>query len=119
MTEMICGFLLMVLCMVGMVSLLQSFCEWLLSPGKENRMIVLVPLRGHCEETEFLLRNAVARVRRMGGKDDKVLLCVDCGMDEETRDLCIRFCTGHPEMLLVRPEEIPVYFRCKSGENDV
>lgn len=118
MTEIIGSIVLVLLCLTGMVTVLQAFCGWLLSPGEEDTMIVLVPVRGHCEEAELLLRSAVHRVQRMGGKDRKILLCVDCGMDTETRAICERFCDSET-IELINPQRITSYFRCNTTENDV
>ena len=101
MAELIGSVAVVVLCLVGVMTILQAFCGWLLSPRKEDTMILLVPLRGHCEEAEMLLRSAVQRVRNMGGKDRKVLLCVDCGMDTESRAVCERFCREDSDAQLV------------------
>ena len=119
MAEIIGSVCVVVLCLIGVTTVLQAFGGWMLLPRKENTMILLIPLRGHCEEAELLLRGAVQRVRAMGGRDRKVLLCVDCGMDEESRAVCVRFCDENEEMSLVAPEEITEYFHCKTDAHDV
>ena len=34
------------------------------------------------------LRAAVQRLKWMGGREEKQVLCLDCGMDGETRRIC-------------------------------
>lgn len=106
------------LCMLGMLALLDGVTGWLLSPEREDTLLVLVPVRGHREDAELLLRSAVHRVQRMGGRDEKILLCVDCGMDEETRCICRSLCEEEGAEL-INPERITAYFRCNAPENDV
>ena len=119
MREIVGSVLLVLLCAAGLTAVLQSFCTWLLAPGKEKAMLRLVPMRGHCEDAEQVLRSAVQRVRAMGGADRKTLLCVDCGMDDETQEICARFCADRPGMKVIVPEEISAWFHCNAPQDDV
>ena len=49
--------------------------------------MIIVPISGHNEEAELLLRSAASRVKWMGDTQQKVI-CLDCDMDEETRAIC-------------------------------
>ena len=119
MREIVGSVLLVLLCAAGLTAVLQSFCTWLLAPGKEKAMLILVPMRGHCEDAEQVLRSAVQRVRAMGGADRKTLRCVDCGMDPATRDVCARMCAAHDGLFLVKIEEISAHIHCNPEENQV
>lgn len=74
-------------------------------------MLIVVPVTGHDEEAEFVLRSAAQRAKWMGGKDEKRVLCVDCGMDEETRHICETICREYRFMEIVTPEELGSRFR--------
>lgn len=52
---------------------------------------MVVPIRGHDEEAEIVLRHAAARVKWAGGGRFKKVVCLDCGMDDETKKSAIRF----------------------------
>lgn len=111
--------LLVLLCLAGLTALLQALCRWLLAPGKESEMVVLVPIRGHCTDAEMVLRSAIRRIHEMGGSDRKMLLCVDCGMDEETHNVCERICSERSGAFLVKIEEVSSYLHCNSPENQL
>ena len=111
--------LLVLLCLTGLTALLQALNRWLLSPGKEHEMVMLVPVRGAQPDAEQLLRGAIQRLRAMGGADRKTLLCVDCGLDDETQEICARFCADRPGMKVIVPEEISAWFHCNAPQDDV
>lgn len=111
--------LIVLLCLTGLTALLQALNRWLLAPGKEHDMVMLVPMQGVQPDAEQVLRGAIQRLRAMGGSDRKTLLCVDCGMDPQTRDVCARICGAHDGLFLVRVEEIPAHIHCNSAENQV
>ena len=117
MMEIFGGIVLAVLCIAGMTAMMETLCDWLLQPEKEDPMIVLIPMRGHCEDAEAVLRGAVYRMRRWN-TENPLLLCVDCGMDAETRVICSRICMD-ADIPLVEEEKITSYFRCNRAEDDV
>ena len=63
--------LLVLLCLTGLTALLQALNRWLLSPGKEHEMVMLVPVRGAQPDAEQLLRGAIQRLRAMGGAEKR------------------------------------------------
>ena len=75
--------------LVGITEVVRLIVFWMLSPGRGEKMLIVVPVTGRDEEAEFVLRSAAQRVKWMGGKDEKRVLCVDCGM-EEVNTPCLR-----------------------------
>ena len=63
-----------------------------------------------CEDAEMQLRQAVHRLHMWQGT--KVLLCIDGGMDEETRRVCELFTQDFPVCRVVTPEEVADMCRC-------
>lgn len=47
---------------------------------------VIIPIGGHKEDIEFILREAVNKVRWKN--ENHEIICVDKGMDEETQKIC-------------------------------
>ena len=45
-------------------------------------------MHGHSEDAEYVLRNTVSRVSWVSGSETKRIICLDVGMDEETRQIC-------------------------------
>ena len=50
--------------------------------------MTIVPICGHNEEAEYLLRSAAARVKWADNGRERRVICLDCGMDLETRMIC-------------------------------
>lgn len=83
----------------------------ILSPGAKETTVLVVPVGGGREDVEFLLRSAAHRVKWMGGRDDKRVVCLDCGMDDETRCICRMLCGEYAFMSVARPEELAGLFQ--------
>lgn len=47
---------------------------------------VIIPIGGHREDVEFILREAVSKIRWKNKNHE--IICVDKGMDEETQKIC-------------------------------
>ena len=82
---------LLLLVLLGLVYIMRLIMMQLLSPEKESDFVILVPISGHREDAELILRSAAARVRWFGRRRT-VITVLDCGMDEETTQLCRRLC---------------------------
>lgn len=90
---------------LGMVEAFRLFVFWLLKTEKPGKLYLVVPMGGHDEEAELVLRSACERVRWLPGGGAELLL-VDCGMDEETRRICDMTCADLPELQFCRPDEV-------------
>lgn len=100
--------------LIGVTEVVRLIVFWMLSPGRGVKMLIVVPVFGHDEEAEFVLRSAAQRAKWMGGKDEKRVLCVDCGMDEETRHVCELVCREYRFMELVTPDQLNEHFCLQS-----
>lgn len=76
------------LSILGLVEVCRVITLWILRTKEENDAMMIVPIRGHNEEAELLLRSAAARAKWTGGSRLQRVICLDCGMDEETRVVC-------------------------------
>ena len=86
------------LIILGLVELIRMvLCHLLKSKAVKNLMI-LVPIRGHCEDAEVLLRSAAAKISWVYSGAIEKVICLDCGADEETRQLCKKICEEYPFM---------------------
>ena len=101
--------------LVGITEVVRLIVFWMLSQGRGEKMLIVVPVTGRDEEAEFVLRSAAQRVKWMGGKDEKRVLCVDCGMEEETRRVCETICREYRFMEIVTPEELGGRLRSRGG----
>lgn len=76
------------LVIIGLVEVFRMISFLFLRTKGENDIMIIVPVCGHNEEAELLLRSAAARVKWTGGMSQQKVVCLDCGMDEETKAVC-------------------------------
>jgi hypothetical protein len=95
----------------GMVESFRIALFWLLEKPTCGKFYYVIPMRGHNEEAELILRSAYERVQWLPDRAVQVLV-VDCGMDDETRRICELTVFDLPEIQLCFPEEIDGIFRC-------
>ena len=76
---------------LGIVDVIRMIVFALLKPKRGLRVVVTVPLSGHREDVEYMIRSAVARAKWSGTRQTLVFI-VDCGMDQGTYELCRVFC---------------------------
>lgn len=89
MCEALLGVIVACLAVFGLIEVLRIILMPFLNPqDSKEGFIILVPACGHDEEIEMTLRSLVADVRwRFAGKPWRVI-CLDLGMDTETRKIC-------------------------------
>ncbi len=80
--------LLALLMIIGLTDVFRMLCNWLLKTRVKGKIVYFLPLSGHSEEAEIALRGAVNRLRWFSGKEEKKVICVDCGVDKETEEVC-------------------------------
>ena len=107
MFEVIIKTLFAVFAIVGIVELLRLFVIWLLKTDNTGSLYLVISFRGHDDQAETALRSASERARWLGG--DVQVICVDCGMDEQTRQICEIICTENSEILICTPDEFEKY----------
>lgn len=89
----------------GMAELFRALLFRLLKTRNPGKLYLVISFQGHDEEAELSLRSAAERLKWAGGAD-ALLVCVDRGMDEETRKLCELVCGENPEILLCSEVEL-------------
>jgi hypothetical protein len=104
--EIICKVIFVLVAIVGIADIFRVLMFWLLRTKNEGKLYLVISIHGHEEETEFILSSAIERIKFMPGKD-KRLICLDKGMDEETRKICGIIRSQNPEVDICTPEELP------------
>ncbi len=99
------GFLVFFLIM-GLVETCRLLLLWLLRPEKMEEAALVVPLTGHVEDAEYLLRSAAQSFQWDRTRCPKRLLCVDGGMDQETREICLHLQRELSFLEICTPEEL-------------
>lgn len=81
--------LFIILSILGLVSIVKKIIMWLLKyDGGE--IITVIPIKGHCENIEYRIRCAYERAN--WSSENHHIICLDKGMDDETRRLCSKIC---------------------------
>lgn len=93
------GFLMI----LGIVQLAEYVLLFWNRPKLGLRRYTVVPLAGEIENMEQLLRY----IRLVANWEDgeSLILVLDQGMDDNSRELCRCFCRHYPEVRLMSPEE--------------
>ncbi len=73
----------------------------LYQPGSDERMYIVLPVKGHREDIEFVIRGTAASRRR-----GTVILVADFGADRETAAIARRLCCEYDRMEWVRGDAI-------------
>ena len=98
--------LIALLAVIGLVESCRMVYYWLLRAPHPGRLYWIIPVEGHDEQAELRLRNALEHLNTVGGVQNKWILCVDYGMDEETRQICEIMRSQNMCILICQPEEV-------------
>lgn len=90
---------------MGILEAYRAFLFWLLKTKNQGNLFLVVSISGHEEDAEAILRNAAEKIQWMHGKNACVV-CLDRGMDQETRKICEMICTELPCITLCKQEDI-------------
>lgn len=92
MTETILFTVIAILSVIGIADLIRMLTDKILGGAKKQYLLSIIPCKGHEEELEYLVRNAYSRLSGLCSSGNCCILLVDCGMDEETREICGLIC---------------------------
>ena len=106
MLETIGSILVVLLAVVGAAQICRTLAQLVLRTKGDNNAMMIVPISGHNEEAELLLRSAAARIQWQQGRQLQQVICLDCGMDEETREVCTRISEDYPFMEVCSVQEL-------------
>ncbi len=97
--------LLVVFAVMGVIAFVRELTYLLFLNKKDNTVMFVTPVKGKCENAEYLLRSAAAKIKWVSrGKHDYVI-CLDCGMDDETKGICEKICREYGFAKLMGKEE--------------
>lgn len=105
MPETIAAILISLLAVAGAADFVRYLAHWLLKSKCSGKLFVFVPVRGHNESAEYLLNGALERLDWVPG-NDKQVICIDCGMDEETATVCRIISAQNPAVEIYTPSEL-------------
>lgn len=71
-----------------------------------GKLFWVLSFQGHDGEAELALKNALEHLRWLDSTQEKLVLCVDRGMDEETREVCRVVSRENLDVRICKPEEV-------------
>ncbi len=77
------------LSILGLVTVVKKIVLWALRCDEGN-IITVIPIEGHCESIEYRIRCAYERANWSAANSR--IICLDKGMDKETREICHKVC---------------------------
>lgn len=96
---------LVIFAVIGIIAFVRDLSYFLFRIKKDNSIMFVTPISGECDDAEFILRSAAAKVKWVSrGKNDYVI-CVDCDMDEKTRKICENICKDYGFAKLMSKKE--------------
>lgn len=92
------------LAIIGFVDIIRMVVFVFLKTNNDGCVLV-VPIQGHNEEAELLLRSAAAKVQWISWTNKQQAICLDLGMDEETLNICKMITEEYEFMKILTKEE--------------
>ncbi|MDQ5983138.1 MAG: hypothetical protein RUMPE_00136 [Eubacteriales bacterium SKADARSKE-1] len=88
MLEVIFSVVMLFLAVMGLIEFVRIISLAVFRVKKDKNEILVVPISGHNENAEMILRNAISRAKWLCGTDNRKVFCIDFDMDAETRQIC-------------------------------
>ncbi len=98
MGEYICLTAVLLLALYGCAQAIGRVALYLCRPCRQTPAVLLLPVSGHREDVEDLVRSTAMRYRWAQDMTGGRILLVDAGMDEETRRLAQAVCERIPQV---------------------
>lgn len=106
MLDIISKIILVLFVIIGLTEFCRVLIMWLYKPRHANTITLVVPIWGHEEDAEFILKSAVEKIKWMGGPEQKQLICLDYDMDDETKAICKTICNRYPFVEICTEQEL-------------
>lgn len=110
MFEYVMSIIIILLAVIGLTSLIRYTALIILSPRIPKNQAFIVILNDR--DAEIQLRAAIEQTRWLGKHLCSTILAVDCGLDQNTRDICYRIAQHYDNIIMCKSENIGSYLCC-------
>ncbi|MBQ8001175.1 MAG: hypothetical protein IJ298_08275 [Ruminococcus sp.] len=117
MIDIILGFMVVILSLVGAVSIVRFLLFGIYKSSKDKTIMLITPASSDCEDIEYTLRSCAVKVRWMGKVRPYMVVCLDNGMDDITREICTKICSEYEFMTIMKTDELTELFGVKESNN--
>lgn len=97
--------ILVIFAVIGVIALVRDLTYYLFRYKNDNSVMFVTPINGSCEDAELMLRSAAAKVRWVSRGRHDYVICLDCDMDDETREICEKICEEYGFAKLMNKKE--------------
>ena len=80
---------------VGLSEICKLLIINLFNARGDNSMYMVVPIKGHNEKAEYILRSACSKIKWINALRGQKLICLNYNMDEETKKICEKVAKQH------------------------
>ena len=105
MLEIIAKTIFVLLAIVGISEIFRAFLFWMLKSHNRGKLYLIVSIHGHDESAEVSMESAIERLKWIRG-EEKRLICLDKGMDDETRVICKIIAHQNPGVEVCTPQKL-------------
>ena len=108
MMQIVCMGILIFFIILGMADFVRLFILWSLKDKDDLNTTLVIPLtEDKCNSSaEIILRRAIARVIWDNTYNKSNLICLDCGMDDETKQICKLICKDYDFVEIYELEDL-------------
>ncbi len=106
MSSLILGALMIFLSIAGLISITKAVISLILTPKNDTSVVVVSSIGKNCENAEFILRSWGERSKWQHGKNLQKIICLDRGMDENTRRICKSLSAEYENMSVMTVDEL-------------
>ncbi len=92
----------------GMADVYKSIALALRCP-KISDSVMIIPISENNENVEFAVRSAAAAAKYISILKNQKIICLDCGMDNETRTICEKLCADYGFISIMTTDELQKY----------
>lgn len=97
---------LIVFAVIGIIYTVREITYFLFRNKVESSIMLISPIGKDCENAEYILRGAAAKIKWISREKNDCVICLDCDMDEETKKTCKLLCDEYGFIKLVTKSEL-------------
>ena len=80
-------FLIYFLALIGALYLVEKMVSAIKLKDAKGEIIYILKLKGKTENIEYILRKLTMKMKWLQGRENKSIICIDSGIDEETLEV--------------------------------
>lgn len=94
-----------ILCAIGISEIIRMVENRIIK--KENSHIIsIIPLNGHVENVEYIIRSAIAEIDIKKSYNKSNIILINVNIDSETKKICELMCSKFPCITICKKDEL-------------